>query len=396
VFDLLSSRYLPDLVVFSLASLLQTGAVVALRREPAVRRRPTLCRAFIPALGVSLLSAAMGFLLRVEAIAHRLPNWCASWVRGLTLMWAFFSILLIAAYAASRLLPRIEPGHSPSRRHFLVSAKTVLLGLPAAAVGYGTFIQRFNLTLREQRIEIPNLPPDLHGLRITQLTDIHLSPFLSVRDLERAVEMANETRPHLMLVTGDLITTENDPLDDCLDRMARLRADAGVFGCMGNHEIYAGTEEYTQRQAARRGMRFLRQESAILRFGAASLNLAGVDYQRRSRPYLAGAERLLAPGAFNVLLSHNPDVFPAAARKGFPLTFSGHTHGGQVQVEILGQNLNVARFFTPYVDGLYHKSNAAIFVSRGIGTIGLPARLGALPEVAAITLVRAAGGDQVS
>jgi uncharacterized protein len=113
-----------------------------------------------------------------------------------------------------------------------------------------------------------------------------------------------------------------------------------------------------------------------------------VDYQRFHRPYLRRAENLIVPGAFNLLLSHNPDVFPVAARKGFPLTLAGHTHGGQVRVEILGQDLNVARFFTPYIDGLYRQENAALFVSRGIGTIGLPARLGAPPEVALLKLCR--------
>jgi predicted MPP superfamily phosphohydrolase len=119
------------------------------------------------------------------------------------------------------------------------------------------------------------------------------------------------------------------------------------------------------------------------------MNLAGVDYQRFHKPYLRGAETLTVPGAFNVLLSHNPDVFPVAADKGFPLTIAGHTHGGQVRVEILRQDLNVARFFTPYVDGLYRrKDGSSIFVSRGIGTIALPARLGAPPEVALLKLCR--------
>jgi len=93
-------------------------------------------------------------------------------------------------------------------------------------------------------------------------------------------------------------------------------------------------------------------------------------------------------GALNVLLQHNPDVFPVAAQQGFGLTVSGHTHGGQVNVEILRQNLNVARVFTPYVDGIYKKGNSTIFVSRGIGTIGMPVRLGAPPEVALIRLCR--------
>ncbi len=99
-------------------------------------------------------------------------------------------------------------------------------------------------------------------------------------------------------------------------------------------------------------------------------------------------EKFVQPGACNVLLSHNPDVFPVAARKGFQFTLAGHTHGGQVRVEILRQDLNIARFFTPYVDGLYRDGSSSIFVSRGIGTIGLPTRLGSTPEVALLHLCR--------
>jgi len=227
----------------------------------------------------------------------------------------------------------------------------------------------------------PDLPQDLHGLRLVQLTDIHLSPFLSERDLARAVDMANETRAHLALVTGDLISTARDPLDTCLRQLSRLRTEAGVFGCMGNHEIYASAEDYVEQQGARMGHRYLRQQAESLKFGQATLRLAGVDYQRSREPYLVGAERMVEPDAFNILLSHNPDVFPVAAKQGYRLTIAGHTHGGQVRVEILRQDLNIARFFTPYVDGLYRRDGAAVFVSRGIGTIGLPARLGSPPEV---------------
>jgi predicted MPP superfamily phosphohydrolase len=97
---------------------------------------------------------------------------------------------------------------------------------------------------------------------------------------------------------------------------------------------------------------------------------------------------LVKSDAFNVLLSHNPDVFPVAARQGYQLTLAGHTHGGQVRVEILHRDVNIARFFTPYVDGLYENGSSSIFVSRGIGTIGIPARLGAAPEVALLKLCR--------
>ena len=94
----------------------------------------------------------------------------------------------------------------------------------------------------------------------------------------------------------------------------------------------------------------------------------------------------MPPDATNILLSHNPDVFAVAARQGWDLTLAGHTHGGQVNVEILNQSLNAARFFTPYIYGLYRQGRSSIWVTRGIGTVGVPARLGAPPEVAFIRL----------
>lgn len=383
-----SSRYLPDAVALLLVCFIQTAAVFLFLRSPARRENRSVQHLAVGGLLISIGIVALGFLFRFRRVEYFFPHVVSSWIHGLAMTWAFFSVLLIAAWGVFSLLPKPRVEHSPARRAFLQAANTAVLALPAAVTGYGVFIQRFRLTLREQNIEIPNLPEDLHGLRIAQLTDIHLSPFLSVRELQQAVGLANETRAHIALITGDLITTSADPLHKCLDILAGLNADAGVFGCMGNHEIVAGSEEQTQSRGASLGMCFLRQEAALLRFGQARLNLAGVDYQRLSRRYLPRAERLVVPGAFNVLMSHNPDVFPVAVRKGFPLTIGGHTHGGQVRMEILGQDLNIARFFTPYVDGLYRLGNAAIFVSRGIGTIALPARLGAPPEVALLKLCR--------
>jgi len=385
---LLSSRHFPDFVTLSLIGLLQTAFVLIMLRGPVRRAGRRVRTAWITGWAASLVILALGFFLRFNEVSEYFPLWFAGWGRGVILLWGFCSVLMMGAYGVSRLLPRSKPEYSPARRKFLGAVRVAVFGIPVAAVGYGTFVQRFHLNLREQTIEIPDLPMDLHGLRIAQLTDIHLSPYLSVRELERAVAMANETRPNLTFVTGDLITTANDPLDSCLNALALLKADAGVYGCMGNHEIYADSEEYTKVEGARRGMHFLRQESALLPFGSANLNLVGVDYQTMHKRYLRGAEKMVVPGAFNLLMSHNPDVFPVAERQGYQFVVSGHTHGGQVRVEILHQDLNIARFFTPYVDGMYRKGAASIFVSRGIGTIAIPTRLGAPPEVALLKLCR--------
>jgi predicted MPP superfamily phosphohydrolase len=403
---LFSARHLIELAALCLVCLVQSAGAAVLWRAPAARRLQWARPAILAGAALSLAVAGIGFLFQFARVYTRFSNGPSSWTRGVAMLWAFLSVLLVTAYFVSRALAGMMPGavrkyvrtdergrpagsvDSPARRVFLRTAQAALMGAPVAATAYGTFVQRFRLSVREADIAIPGLPHDLDGLRLVQLTDIHLSPFLSVHELERAVQMANETRAHIALVTGDLITSAADPLDDCLRRLSRLKAEAGIFGCMGNHEIYARAESRVEREGARLGMRFLRQRAELLKFGGAALNLAGVDYQHMRRPYLVGAERMVVPGAVNLLMSHNPDVFPVAVRKGFHFTISGHTHGGQVRVEILREDLNIARFFTPYVDGLYRSGGASIFVSRGIGTIGLPTRLGAPPEVALLRLCR--------
>jgi len=385
---LLDLRNLPDFILLTAVILVQAAGAGLLLWGPAGVRLSRRRWAMIAGTVISAVVLMLGFLLRFARVNRYFPAWWVGWGRGLVFTWAFLSVLLVAAILISRWWLRPQPGHSPARRAFLHSTSTALLCTPAIVTGYGVFIQRLNLSLREQDLMFPGLPKDLDGLRLVQLTDIHLSPFLSERELARAVDMANETRAHLALVTGDLISTARDPLDICLRQLSRLRADAGVFGCLGNHEIYANAEDYVEQQGARMGHRYLRQRAESLKFGQTALNLAGVDYQPSRKPYLVGAERMIAPDAFNVLLSHNPDVFPVAARQGYQLTIAGHTHGGQVRVEILHQDLNAARFFTPYVDGLYRREGAAVFVSRGIGTIALPARLGAPPEVNLLRLCR--------
>jgi predicted MPP superfamily phosphohydrolase len=381
-------RSLPDLLVLIVSVFGQTvGLVWLLVWGMAGATRKT--KLAIVAAGLfSLASAVFAFLLRFDRVARYFPGWWPSWGRGIAITWALLSLCWVVGYPALWIWSRMGREHSPARRLFFKTAYTAVLATPPAVVGYGVFIERHQLFLREQKLVFPDLPPDLDGLRLVQLTDIHLSPFLSRAELQRAVDMANETRAHVALITGDLITTIRDPLNDCLDILTGLRADGGVFGCMGNHEIYAHAENYLERAAARKGMRFLRRRSEPLRFGNAILNIAGVDYQRQRRPYLVGAEKLVMPEAFNVLLSHNPDVFPVAAQKGYPLTIAGHTHGGQIRLEILHVDLNPGHFYTPYVDGLYQQGPASIFVSRGIGTIAVPARVGAPPEVALLRLCR--------
>jgi len=338
-------------------------------------------------LRASAVAAVCGILLNIHFFWQLLPPGPSFiWTRGAAILWAILLCGTTGALALSRRIGRAEPPTDLVRRGVLQAARAAVVAAPAVALGYGTFVERRRLTPVSVDLKVPGLPKDLDGLRIAQLSDIHMSGFLSAEELAAAVDIANGFRPHLAVVTGDLITRDGDPLDACLRELKRLRAEAGLFGCLGNHEIYANCEAYTTEQAARFGFRFLRGEAQTLRFGQARLRLAGVDYQKMHSPYLAGAEALRERDTFQVLLSHNPDVFDTAAAQGWDLTLAGHTHGGQVTVEYLNQHLNLARFFTPYVYGHYEKEKSHLYVTRGIGTVGVPVRIGAAPEVALVRL----------
>jgi len=341
------------------------------------RRKPSVLLGILGAAG--LLGA--GYLLEFQRVLRYFPASWATWLE----CGALIEIVCLTGIFFGLLVWRRVPDFQAPRRRFLQAVGAGLCAAPLGAAGFG-IVSRNRFELSEVAVPIPNLPEDLDGLRIVQITDIHLSPFLSETEFSRAVDMANETRANLALVTGDLISRRGDPLDACLRQLARLRAEAGVLGCLGNHEVYTGTERYVTEHGRKIGIDFLRQESKVLRFGHANINFVGVDYQQFQKPYLEDAERMIVPGAFNVLLSHNPDVFPVAAGQGYALTIAGHTHGGQVNFELLHQNVNIARYFTPYTRGLYREGNASVYVSSGLGTIGVPIRIGARPEVSLLRL----------
>lgn len=379
-------RWAPAIAIMSAAMYLQYQAAKWTLERPQTSEHPGRRR-----LVWTLLFGAWGWMLASMTltsfrVSGLLSPVVVSWIEALSLLLA---ILSVSVFLHAWFVRRGDSETDMGRRRILGAVKTAVVGAPMMAAGYGVFHERFQLELREVRIAVPGLPKDLDGLRIAQISDIHRGAFFSRAELDRAVAMANEAKPHLTVVTGDLITRLGDPLDDCLASLKALRSDAGVFGCHGNHEVYANCADYATARGLRQGLRFLRMEAQSLRFGAAVLNLAGVDYQRLSLPYLTGAEQLVRPGAFNLLLSHNPDVFPIAVQKGFQLTLAGHTHGGQINVEILNDNLNLARFFTPYVLGEYRQGDAAIYVTPGLGTVGIPMRLGSRPELTVIRLCAA-------
>ncbi len=309
----------------------------------------------------------------------------------------------------------VEQLQDPSRRYFFRAATMAAGAAPFLGVMYGYAAERLNYQVRRVEIPIAKLPPALDGMKIVQLSDIHLSGYMPRTQVRRVVDMANDLGADLAVVTGDFITGASDPIADCIDEIRNLHASLGVWGCNGNHEIYAKVEDTAQQLFAQAGMKLLRQENAQLIFKGASFNLIGVDYQRERTPggrrqqTLEGLEPLVRRDMPNILLSHNPNSFNRAAEMGIELSLAGHTHGGQIQVEILDHRISPARFITDYVAGLYgrplflpalnerdaahqalHFDSSApmaqIYVNRGIGTVGAPVRLGVPPEITLIVL----------
>ena len=356
-------------------------------------------------------------------------------VIGLWISTAFFSwflLLLVAGIrwtwrrarrlpSPDRTAPPTESSVQPSpvrldvrldRRRFVQAATAFAGAIPFGLGAYGFLIGRHAYRVHEVDLRIAALPRELDGLRIAQLSDIHIGSYMSAAEVRRAVAMANELNPDLSVVTGDFITGPRDPLQACISELAGLRAPLGVWGCNGNHEIYADAEEQSAVLFARHGMKLLRQENAEIAWRGGKFNLIGVDYQlarRRAGRRLAMLARtgsLMRRGMPNILLSHNPNSFPRAAELGMDLMLAGHTHGGQVRVEILDRHFSPARFLTPYEAGLYKRPlgspsalddaevwSAApsapaslVYVNRGLGTIAAPIRLGVPPEISLLTL----------
>jgi predicted MPP superfamily phosphohydrolase len=239
------------------------------------------------------------------------------------------------------------------------------------------------------RIPLRGLPPALEGLRIVQISDIHVGPTIKHGYLEAIVERVNALQPDVIAVTGDLVDGSVAELAAHVAPLARLRARHGVFFVTGNHEYYSGVHGWVD-ELTRLGLRVLHNEHVVLQHDGAALVLAGVtdfsghhfDPAHRSDP--VAALRGAPPDAVRVLLAHQPRSAAAAAEAGFDLQISGHTHGGQ----FLPWTFFVP-FQQPYTAGLHQLGRLSVYVSRGTGYWGPPKRLGAPSEIGELRLARA-------
>ena len=308
------------------------------------------------------------------------------------------AVVAIARRIASRFQRPSQPDAvpSPARREFLGRTANAVAVAPFVAGGYGLLYGRLNLETSQQPAKLPRLPKAFEGFKICQLSDIHIGPFMPAEEIRRYVAIANAQKADMVVLTGDYVTFDPATQQAVVEALSGLRAPFGVYGCLGNHDAWSGVEDSISALFQQTGVRMLRGQALPIAIGGESFQLIGVDFQSRRRfgpsmpvaHLLADIEGLIAPDRTNILLSHNPDTFDRAAELGIDLSLAGHTHGGQAALEFISPQLAPSRLVTPYVQGWFRKPGGQLYVNRGIGTIGVPIRIGAPPEITVYHLQR--------
>ena len=223
------------------------------------------------------------------------------------------------------------------------------------------------------------------GLRIIHLTDIHHSLYTPLEEVERAVELANRLRPDVVALTGDYVTLSPDYIRPAAEALGRLRARLGVFAVLGNHDFQVDAEETTRALRTQR-IRVLRNAHFALRHGAATLWMVGIDDIWYDADDLRAAVKSVPARDAKVLLCHNPLGIHRAAAHGIDLVLSGHTHGGQVRLPVVGSVYGRSKLGVRFVDGWNRLDGTQIYVNRGIGKVLLPVRVACPPEIACLRL----------
>ncbi len=279
------------------------------------------------------------------------------------------------------------------RRHgagFLAFADALeaLCGLAGGRLWYRKrYLARDRIVLRQERIEVRGLPSGLDGLRIAHLSDLHAGRFLRAGDLAGVVEAVNAQEPDVIALTGDYISHHWSDVLPLVADLGRLRSRLGTFAVFGNHDYRDRQEQRIVDAFAEAGVRFLRNSSVRLTCGEGVLALTGLEDLEESKCIdLAAARAGLEPGDVEVLLCHNPQAAQSLARTSCAAVLSGHTHGTQIDLPWL-------RRLGPAHPGLrIEYGPTTSIVSRGIGVVALPLRIGSPAEVVIVEL--AAGGQR--
>jgi len=336
----------------------------------------------------------------------RLP-FTGPWIAWHLLGWIFSALVTLYIVGRAvwrtggRLLrrPRDRQSVSPtdrllSRRRFLARATYAYAGAGAALSGSGIWSAYRLPEVTRRTLVFPDLPPGLDGLTLLHLSDLHAGIHLGEDKMQEIVALANGLRPDLIVQTGDMIDISRSYIPPYVHAFRELSAPLGVVTVLGNHDRYTGEREVI-RACRDAGQVFVQNGCHVVERNGATLALLGIDDPHSwtvddpQADDVDAARRAAPPDAFPVLLAHRPGAWDAAAPRGIPLTLAGHIHGGQLYVPLIGWS--VGRLITKYVMGHFQRGNSQLYVSRGIGVVGIPIRVFTPPEIEVFELRRAGG-----
>lgn len=274
-----------------------------------------------------------------------------------------------------------------TRRQFLARGAGAVVGAGLLAGGYAWQGEPNWLEVTRRELLLAELPSAFAGTRLVHFSDVHLGFNKDAKDLARLTKHIIEEQPDLICFTGDIVDSYAEDLTDSVPILAELEAPLGKYAILGNHD-YKNTELLTH-LLTEAGFRVLRNESYLIKQGGAMIAVAGLDDMLHGKPDPEAAVRDIPDGIFTVLLMHEPDYADVAEAYPFHLQLSGHSHGGQIRLPLVGAP------FTPYgsqkyIDGLYYTENKAmpVYVNRGFGETLMPLRFLCRPELTVLTLRR--------
>ena len=291
----------------------------------------------------------------------------------------------------------------PPRRTFIRSAALALGGVAASTTLLRGANDDEDLVVERVKLEIPGLPESFRGLRIGMISDVHSNQFMTRERMEKFAQGLSKLDADLIVLPGDFVHNRVTQVYPFAEAFSSLSAPMGVYGVTGNHDYYAGDVDRVVREIEEAGIKMLVNENIELKRGADSIKLLGVDeaaanhvkeYLRDGETRRGTIENMVAglkPDDTSILLCHKPYPFEEYAELGVDLMLSGHTHGGQIVLSsALRPKISIASLASTYISGHYRahsNRNAQMYISRGIGTTGIPLRVNCPPEITHIMLV---------
>lgn len=260
------------------------------------------------------------------------------------------------------------------------------------------FISFYAVIIRPRRINISQVNLQQSSLasntaiKILHLSDLHVGNIMSFDYLSRVVDKANAQQADIIMLTGDMLTNGDAFIDPLLDLLAALKAKAGVFCVLGNHDYYCSDVNQLVSRIKGIGVEVLRNSNTRISVNNTEIIISGiegiVDNRKKQRQALIATQskQTLGRGQLNILLAHDPLVFESGLTSAYDLVLSGHTHGGQIGLPFKYRDQNLAKLKYCYHSGLYRKKMTYLHVSAGVGCDSIPLRFGVPPEMTVITV----------